>query len=384
MRFAIDMRSSQDSIGGIPEYTSMVAHYCTQMAREHEFVLFYSGTNVSVPDWVRESKNVQVYVHHMPNKITNSQLYFLGRPCLDRIIKKTIPLPIDAWFLPNLNFVALSPSQRSVITIHDVSFRRYPEFFSPKQRWWHRAVDPQKLLSRAQKVIAVSEHTKSDVMKEFGTPESKISVTHLGIDPIFKLPRDMSAYSLQKRGRTILTYAGGDPRKNLDVVVGGFRLLRDNIPHSADVSLHIIGKKGSWTRDVMHEMPAIYHQDIHFHHGISRLATVELMHGASLFVYPSFYEGFGLPLLEAMSAGVPVITSPNSAMLETADDSAYFTDPYNPHAMMRAMDILLTNNALRTRLQEKGRRRINEYSWENTTSKTLAVLEQAVTAPLNI
>ncbi|MDP2656373.1 MAG: glycosyltransferase family 1 protein [bacterium] len=384
MKFAIDMRSSQEGIGGIPEYTSMIAYHCAQMAPEHEFFLFYSGRNVYVPEWIKETKNVRVSVHTMPNKFTNARLHFFGRPYLDQVLRKETNTIIDAWFFPNLNFIALSPNQRSVITVHDVSFKRYPEFFSKKQRWWHSVVHPDILLLRSQKIIAVSEHTKSDVIREFKTLESKIEVTQLGFDTSFCLTSQSSSTQIQKYGRAIVTYAGGDMRKNLDVIIHGYRLLRSMSSRFDDVSLHIVGRRGRWIGNSIHGVLKDYESNVHLYDGLSRSETISLMRQASVFVYPSFYEGFGLPLLEAMSAGIPVIASPNSAILETAHNAAFFSDPYNPHAMARSLDMLLSNTALRSRLNENAQRRINEYSWRKTASRTLSVLEQAVRTPLHI
>ena len=375
MTFAIDMRPSQEGMGGIAEYTSMVARTCAELAPEHTFVLFFSGLKVTLPSWVLDYKNVITYIHRVPNKITNTALYLYQRPALDSLIKKSIPTPIDVWLLPNLHFISLSRSQKSVMTVHDVSFQRYPEFYSAKQRWWHGAVKPRMLLSQSQHLLAVSQYTKDDMVKEFGIPESKITVTPLGINAAYTQNISSTGKEVQTPGRSIVASTAHDPRKNIAAIVQGYCILRKNNPYMSDVSLHLVGRKGKWV-DQLRFVPSAFRSSIHVYHNLSYAALADLTRRASVFVYPSFYEGFGLPLLEAMAAGIPVISSPNSAILETAGDSAYYTDPYNPYAMSRALDVLLSDASLRVALSEKGKQRAAGYTWHTTAEKTLAALER--------
>ncbi len=384
MTFAIDMRPAQEGMGGIAEYTSMVAYTCSQLAPEHTFVLFFSGSHVRFPSWVSEAKNVVSYVHRVPNKITNMSLYLSRRPTFDVLIKKIVPTPIDAWLLPNLNFVSLSSFQKVVMTAHDVSFQRYPEFYSRKQRWWHTAVNPHLLFSRAQHLLAVSEYTKEDMIKEFGIPDSKITVTHLGINSAYLSTPISTGKEVQATGRIIVASTSHDPRKNIASVVEGFCLLRERNPHTSDVSLYLVGRQGKWANRFRAMVPAKHSSSIHIHHDLTYDALAMLTRRASVFVYPSFYEGFGLPLLEAMAMGTPVITSPNSAIIETAGDSAYYTDPYNPHAMSRALDVVLSNASLRVSLSKKGKEKAQQYSWKATSEKTLNVLQHVANSPLSL
>ncbi|MEK7103575.1 MAG: glycosyltransferase family 1 protein, partial [Patescibacteria group bacterium] len=307
MIFAIDMRPAQEGMGGIAEYTSMVARTCAALAPEHTFVLFFSGSSVRLPLWVHDLANVKVHIHNVPNKLTNIALYLYQRPTLDSLIKKTIATPIDAWLLPNLNFVALSSSQKAVMTMHDVSFARYPEFYSSKQCWWHEAVKPHTLLLRAQHLLAVSEYTKEDMMKEFGIPESKITVTPLGINPAYGVSLPSNGKELQTQGRSIVASTAHDPRKNIASVIQGYCLLRQHYPQTADVLLHLVGRQGKWKKEFLSMLPLVYRSSIHIHHNLTYDQLAALTRDASVFVYPSFYEGFGLPLLEAMAMGTPVI-----------------------------------------------------------------------------
>ena len=219
------------------------------------------------------------------------------------------------------------------------------------------------------------------MMKEFGIPESKITVTPLGINPAYGVSLPSNGKELQTQGRSIVASTAHDPRKNIASVIQGYCLLRQHYPQTADVLLHLVGRQGKWKKEFLSMLPLVYRSSIHIHHNLTYDQLAALTRDASVFVYPSFYEGFGLPLLEAMAMGTPVITSPNSAIIETAGDSAYYTDPYNPYAMAKAFGAVLSNLTLRTSLSQKGKKRVAQYTWDATATKTIEVLQQVAITP---
>ena len=149
--------------------------------RKNEYKLFYNSYKKpkNLPDF--NHPNVKTYSFNFPNKIFNASLKILKAPELDQLIED-----VDLFFIPNISFVSLSKRCKKLITVHDLSFERYPEFFSSKRKLWHKVVSPKKLISTCDKIIAVSENTKNDLVELYKLDPEKIKVVHSGIGPEFR------------------------------------------------------------------------------------------------------------------------------------------------------------------------------------------------------
>ena len=265
----------------------------------------------------------------------------------------------------------------TVVTVHDLSFLIYPKSVTLRTRLILGSLVPLSI-RRAARVIAVSEHTKRDLIERYGIPAEKITVVYEAAGPAF---HETSATSLPP-GVTepfVLAVGNVEPRKNLERLVDAFAALASGGTFSGQ--LVIAGKQTGRAESVGRAVR---------NHGLERrivftgyLTEAELnglYNRAALFVYPSLYEGFGLPPLEAMRCGCPVVASNASAMPEVLGDAALLVDPRSSPAIAQAMEAVLTRTELRQALREKGRRRAERFSWEKAALETRAVYAAACAA----
>ncbi|MEK7377033.1 MAG: glycosyltransferase family 1 protein, partial [Candidatus Margulisiibacteriota bacterium] len=252
---------------------------------------------------------------------------------------------------------------KTVITVHDLSFVKHPELFGAGKRIYKRFIAPYSV-KRADKVIAVSQNTKNDIVKLYKTDPAKITVVYNGAgNEFFKIgDKDVLDQARNKYGLTdnyILFVGTIEPRKNIINLIKAFK------KSAATRGLVIVGKKG-WLSD-----PII--REIKDHNGADKILWIDnvetkdlpaLYSMASLLVYPSLYEGFGLPILEAMACGVPVITSNISSMPEVAGDAAVLIDPNGIDEIAKAIKDVLGDEHLRQSLISKGYQQAKKFSWE--------------------
>jgi glycosyltransferase involved in cell wall biosynthesis len=269
---------------------------------------------------------------------------------------------------------------KSVFTLHDLIFRLYPETHKPLNRWFLTLMMP-RFLQAAGAVIAVSEHTKRDAMEFYGIDEAKIHVIYEGVDsrfrpaPVQAMTRVRQAYNLPER--FILSLGTIEPRKNLSSLLEAYRVLRDQ---GSELGLVIVGKKGWLYEGFFHRLRELGLEDeVLFTGFVPDGDLPAICSAAELFVFPSLYEGFGLPVLEAMACGAPVITSNVSSLPEVAGDAALLVDPASVRELTEAMAVVLEDEELRTSLQSKGPRQAAKFSWERAARETLAVYQSVLT-----
>lgn len=379
MRIGIDIRClAEGKRTGVEEYTLALLQELFLHDRENEYVLFFNAWQRKGPDlaWVAEYPNVALKTFHFPNKLLNLALWYLNFPKLDRLVGGT-----DIFFLPNLNFAAVSRKTKLVVTAHDLSFELFPETFSWKQRLWHYLVNFRQLVRRADRVIAVSQSTKGDLITEYQVPAEKILVVPSGIDRRFRrmdrndpdLMRVKEKYHLPYR--FILFLGTFEPRKNIGALIRSYQVLqRSGNETLKKYDLVLAGTRG-WECDDIFRMyeASPCRERIHLPGFIADEDKVALYNLASVFVYPSFYEGFGFPPLEAMACGTPVIVSHSSALPEVVGAAGLMIDPYQPDELYQALASVLGNQVLMTDLAEKGLKQAESFSWERSARDTLAL-----------
>jgi glycosyltransferase involved in cell wall biosynthesis len=317
-----------------------------------------------------EGINVKHDYRRWPNKVLNAGFAFLRYPHIDRMVGGA-----DVLYMPNLNFAAASC--RIVVTVHDLSFYRYPEFFSPRQRLWHRLVNADSLLKRAGVVIAVSRHTKDDIVETFGIDQKKIRVVTPAVSGEFR-PRDEKRTSAVRRkyalpDRFILYLGTLEPRKNVEGLIRAFDLAE------TDIDLVIAGGRG-WMYDRIFRAAeqAKKRERIRFLGYVDEWDKPALYSAAEAFAYPSFYEGFGMPALEAMACGTPVIASHASSLGEVVGDAGLLINPAKPEEIAYAIDGLMSDSALRERFRAKGMERSESFSWEKGAKELESAFMDAV------
>lgn len=264
---------------------------------------------------------------------------------------------------------------KSVITIHDLAFLLYPHFLTKESARYYGQID--RAWRKTDHIIAVSEATKTDSIKMLGVPEKKITVIHEAANPIYRqVPKDKARQMVKAKHKLdkdfILFVSTIEPRKNLPGLLQAYQRLRDD--YKRDELLVLAGSKG-WLWEEVYEAV----EDLNLERHVAFLERVPsedllyLYNAARLFVHPSFYEGFGLTPLEAMTCGAPVIVSNTSSLPEVVGDAALMINPHDIEGLTVAMWRVLTEEELRQDLIQKGLKRAKKFSWKETAKKTLEI-----------
>lgn len=385
MRICIDVRClTEGRRTGVEEYVLGLLPELFRLDQENEYVLFYSSWKEPLFDFAFFDQYPRVTVKklRLSNKLLNLAFWYLGWPKIDRLVGGA-----DAVFLPNLIFGAVSRKVRLVTTIHDLSFERYPHCFSWKRRLWHVFVNPKKLCRRSDRIIAVSASSAADVAQLYGVDRKKIKAIPSAIDQRFRLLDRNDAKLIEVKEKyhlpfKFILYLGTiEPRKNIIGLIRAFERFQrsaetQGAEELAKYKLVIAGSPGWLGEQVFAELgKSAYQEKIIFTGFVSDPDKVCFYNLASLFVYPSFFEGFGFPPLEAMSCGVPVITANGSSLSEICGDAAILIDPDKPEEIARAMREALSDKSLREKLAGRGLEKAKTYDWSRTALQTLEVLE---------
>jgi glycosyltransferase involved in cell wall biosynthesis len=270
-------------------------------------------------------------------------------------------------------------TQKSVFTIHDLIFRFFPEYHLPLNRWYLSLMLP-RFMRRADAIIAVSENTRRDVSRLMGIPSEKIQVIYEGVHPCFHPIRDADEIArvcekYRVPEKFILYLSTIEPRKNVVGLVQAFHALLAQDATTPD--LVIAGRKGWLYQPVFQHVHDLgLESRVHFTDWIEEVDAPTLISAAEMFVYPSLYEGFGLPPLEAMACGTPLICSNAASLPEVVGDAALLVNPKSVNEISAAMSRVLSDAALRDEMRAKGIARAAQFTWERAARETLAVYHQ--------
>ncbi len=285
--------------------------------------------------------------------------------------------------MPNIGFISLSGKCRKIITIHDLSYLRYKEFFSLKRRAWHRIINVKRILKEFDLVVAVSENTKQDILEFSGINEAKIKVIHNGISSGFKPIKDKEKLNRVKRKyrlpeKFILSLSTLEPRKNISGIIQAFDKCVREGSISKDYFLLIAGARGWKDRPIYNTWRAAdSRKRIKFLGYIDSSDKAGLYNLANIFVYPSFYEGFGFPPLEAAACGTPVIISAASSLPELIGGRATIVNPYNYGEIASAIaEIAGKQPSEQTASDYNSSRVVNKFSWENAAIKYIELFSK--------
>lgn len=270
---------------------------------------------------------------------------------------------------------------RSVITVHDLNFLYYPEFLTAESRRYYNG-QIEWAVRRANHILADSHATKSDLISLLGVPFEKVTVVHLAGDPAYRplaepeARRVVARYDLEPG---YLLFVGTlEPRKNLPGLLQAYRQLLD--ARTTTAPLVLVGDMG-WLYDKVFERVEALRLagKVRFLHGVPDMDLPGLYSAASVLATPSFYEGFGLPALEAMSCGTPVVVSDRASLPEVAGEAGLLVDPDDVDDIARALTRVLTEEPLRARMQEQGLAQAASFTWEKAARETLAVYHRVLT-----
>ncbi len=376
MRLGVDIRGlSPQWQGGVSEYTiALLTELLHVNDIRAEFVgsLFDSAQEEYLKSLFPPDEQTSLSGIGLPSKLLNLSILTIHHPKLDSYLG----FEPDLFWMPNINISSLHTRIPSVLTIHDISFELYPEFFSKKIRTWHASVRPRKQARKATHILTVSQSTKQDLMDLYRLPEEKISVTYPGLSPIFHEPSiDTSTirdrYNLPNH---FLLYLGTiEPRKNLTTLIQSFEHIAAEHP---ELHLVLAGQNG-WLYSEIHAQAqrSPFAERIHYIGFVAHTDKPSLYAAADIFVYPSFYEGFGFPPLEAMACGTPVITANLSAFPEVIDTAGMMVSPYNPYELTWAIRELYTDETLRAHFEAIGPSHARQFTWQHTAQETKNVFE---------
>lgn len=369
MKIGIDLRAlATGKHTGVEEYIVGLLQTLFSIDTENEYILFFNAWGNVDPDfsWVPQSSRITWKRFRVPNKLLNLSLWYFHYPKLDRLLGG-----VDVFFMPNLNFAAFSKNVRVFVTAHDLSFELFPEVFSWKQRLWHYLVNFRELLSRADRVIAISHSTACDLRDLYHISQEKICTILSGVSERF-IPisrNNPKLLEVQKRYhlpyRFILSLGTFEPRKNLGAIVSAFEtMLATAVGETSKYELVLAGASGWKCEDLLRRIAqSPVKEKIHLIGFVREEDKPALYALATVFVYPSLYEGFGFPPLEALAMGVPVIASHSASLPEVAGDAGVLIDPYRPDELLIALREVLGSRELQEDLRKAALEQRKKFSW---------------------
>jgi glycosyltransferase involved in cell wall biosynthesis len=290
--------------------------------------------------------------------------------------------PTDIYHGPDFVLPPLGKKVRKVVTIHDLAFLEHPEYAVSSLAAYLRKVVPEAV-NAADIVATVSHEVSRTLMEHFQTPQEKLVVIPPGVGKSFHRITDpiilnATRHKFALKHPLVLAVGTLEPRKNHMGLIKAFYQAQKK--KNGPAMLAIAGRQG-WlyeeTRRIVDELKL--HKKVRFLGCVSDLELVTLYSMADLFAFPSFFEGFGIPPLEAMACGTPVITSNISSLPEFASDAALLVNPHNTDEIAQAIARLLEDKQLHRELQEKGYQRAREYTWERSAQKMLYAYKQIYT-----
>jgi len=384
MTIGVDLRAiGQGKYSGVEEYTFNLLGALLKIDRKNKYVLFTSGAAFGerYADFLAKAQkinsNIRIYHANIPNRLLNISFKLFSWPKIDRLTG-----PLDIFFAPNINLLPLSRGIKKIVTFHDLSFERYSDFFSAKQIFWHNFINPGLLAKKADFIIADSFSTKNDLMDIYNISADKIKVIYLGLNQ-GSLEKNWTPgasdikqkYNLPEK---FILYLGTiEPRKNIIGLIKAFELFKKNyLPLAIGYKLVIAGSKGWLYEDIFRiAKNSSVKNDIIFTGFIADEDKKFLYRASSVFVYPSFYEGFGFPPLEAMASGAPTVTSNCSSLPEVAEGAGLMVNPNNISQIAWAINEILSDDDLRKKMIAKGYEQVKKFSWEKCAREMLEIFE---------
>lgn len=382
-------RAFTDQKTGTENYSYQILKYLAQIDHKNQYYIYHrpnlasqvDGLRGYVPSgtwrgWPANFKFVAIHNHLLWTQIGLALHTFID--------------PLDILFVPSHTLpIIRKPNLKTLITVHDLGSEYLPKMHKFKQRLYLKFMTHYQLKS-ATGIIAVSQATKKDLVKKVGINPEKITVIYEGIDdkqftkaPLSNQKKILSPYNLKPN--TYFLFIGTlQPRKNLDKLIQAFaqylKISKASLLHSQNVSstqdkLVLIGNKG-WLSDKIYTLP----QKLGIEDRVIFLGYIKDTHlpllysGAKALLFPSLFEGFGLPLLEAMACGCPVLTSNISSMPEVVGNGAILVDPYSVDSIAKGIKEI-TKPQTRAKLIKEGFAQIKKFSWEKSAKETLTLFK---------
>jgi len=382
MHILVDGRHlSRAHLSGVGEYTVQLLGALFHIDHHNDYTLLTSGSREpDLQSMIASDRFKHVHVR-IPNKLLNARMSLLEHPTLNWHVKT----PVDLLFLPNLNIAPLPTDIPTVMTVHDLSWQLFPEFYSKRMLAWHKACRPEKLMHQAAALITPSQATKQDVLRATGRNAEEIYVIPHGVDTLFSPRMEARDHGVRSRlalpKRFVLFVGTLEPRKNLLALIDGIERYRANTRD--DLHLVLVGAWGWKSRELKKKLWKRETKRWVHHRGyVDKKDLPAVYRSAQALTWPSIYEGFGLPVLEAMASGTPVITSHTSSLPELTGPAAIHVDPYNSEDIRSALEQLMGSNTLREQLSRDGVEHSKTFNWSQAAKQTLDCFEQRINQAL--
>lgn len=368
MRIGIDARFFGSVGKGLGRYTQKLIENLERIDKENQYYIFLRKENWD--EYQSQSTNFLKVIADIPWYGFREQLQ------LPKLLKK---FELDLVHFPHFN-VPIFYRGKFVVTIHDLILFHYPTkrtsslspFFYFFKKLAHRLVI-RNAVKKSEKILAVSRHTKDDIEKYFSIPAGKIAVTYEAIDISRKTINELIGKILEKYGiiKPYILYVGNAyPHKNLERLVLVFREIAKKHPH---LHMVFVGKEDYFYKRLKEYVAQNFAKNVIFADYVPDEHLPVVYREALLYVFPSLYEGFGLPPLEAMTENIPVASSNASCLPEILGDAAVYFDPNAMAEMAETIEKAISNRELRKELIKKGKQQVKKYSWEKMAQETLEI-----------
>ncbi len=360
MKIGIDgSRAFIEKRTGIEEYSYQVIRNLMNRLEGHQVILYIKLSQKSKVKSQRFPDSWKIKVIKWPYLWTQAGL------SLEMLFH-----PVDILFV-TAHTVPLIHPKNTIVTIHGLEYEFFPDGYSLLERFYMRLVIKNSC-KWAKKIIAVSENTKNDLIKLYKVPEKKISVIYEGTSE--KLQITNSKNQITNLKPYLLFIGRLEERKNIKGIIEAFEILKKNykIPHK----LILAGKPGyGYGSAKLKVQSSKFKNEIIIKGFVSEEEKQELLKNADVFLFPSFYEGFGLPILESQIAGTPVIASDASSMSEVAGSSAILVDPNSPKNIADAAYKLISDENLKNDIINKGFENVKRFSWEKCAEEIVKIIK---------
>ena len=353
---------------GFGWYTYEIVRRIVKNHPEHEFFFFFDR---SFDEKFVFAENVTPLVLSPPAR--HPFLFYIW---FERSVKKALKKhKIDLFFSPD-GYLSLKSDIKQINTIHDINFEHNPEDLTWISQQYYRYFFP-KFARKSTHILTVSEYSKKDIAKTYDVSSKKITAIWNGASDIFKpISEELQKEVRQKytEGKNYFLFVGAlSPRKNLKRLIEAFEIFKNN---GSDMQLLIVGEE-LWSKAnsgiVVHEN---IKKQIHFTGHIPLEELAKITASAKLFTFIPYFEGFGIPLVEAMSCGTPILSGNLTSLPEVAGDAAVYCDPFNVAEIAQKMEDLINDSSLLEEISKKGLLRSQLFSWDKAAEETWEVIEK--------
>jgi len=373
MRIIINAVPLLSKLTGVGNYIFNISQKLLELYPEYKYTFYYGYTSNKL---IMTSDMGKGRISVLGKKILKTIPY--GRDFVRAVVKQMKYKGFDIYFEPNF-IPYLNVTAQTITTVHDFSF--YQKEWELKERYQFFYKNFLKYIYKSKIIITPSEYIKKEFLNKLTFPEERVVVIHHGIDVnLYNQNRidykDTNLlHDIEKLGNYILFVGAIQPRKNIKGLIDAYTILPQSF--QKELPLLIVGHEGWVTKNVSEMVET--NENIHVLNSVSdNKELAALYRKALLFVFPSFYEGFGFPPLEAMACGCPVVVSNTSSLPEVCGDAACYVDPYNTESIAEGIMNVIEDRDLRKNMIQKGLERVKLFTWEKSAHKHQEVFKKAL------